>query len=116
MTGKVRVLAAMGAAVTIVDRDAVVFIDYFKPGKLNELSHNHQVCSDSPRYAVDLLHPRALERLLQVEPFRWRIDGSDVLTWSADLDPETLLQRLRVLIGIVRQVPRHVIADRARSR
>lgn len=76
----------------------------------------YRVRSDSPRYAVDILNSRALEQLLQVEPFRWRIDGSDVVTWSADTNPEELLQRLRILVGIAQHVPRHVVADRAAGR
>lgn len=73
----------------------------------------YRVRAEDRRYAVAILHPRAVETLLQIEPFTWRIDGSDLVAWSSVVDVETLCRRLEVLAGMIETVPRFVVQDYA---
>lgn len=80
----------------------------------NEMFNRYyRVRAEDRRYAVAILHPRAVEILLQLEPFAWRIDGSDLVAWSGVVDVATLCQRLDVLAEMVQTVPRFVVDDYA---
>ena len=64
------------------------------------------------RYATDMLNPRAVEALLTVEPFIWRIDGCDLIAFSQPLrDPAQILRRLEVLTTITAYIPSFVLDD-----
>jgi len=69
-----------------------------------------RVTSRMPKFASDVVHPRLMERLLQPGArANLRIEGTDILTWSAGApDLELIAPRLGLLDAVVRSIPRFV--------
>lgn len=69
------------------------------------------LCADR-RYAVDVLDPRMMERLLQPDALGYaiRIDGGAVLIWQPDPQGTAdLARRLGVVTSIAKRLPAHVV-------
>ncbi|RYV51571.1 hypothetical protein [Pengzhenrongella frigida] len=69
-----------------------------------------RVTSRMPRFASDVVHPRLMERLLRPgSATNLRIEGTEILTWSAgSTDLDLIASRLGLLDAVVRSVPRFV--------
>lgn len=69
-----------------------------------------RVTSRMPRFASDVVHPRLMERLLRPgSRANIRIEGTDILTWSAGVpDLDVVAARLGLLDAVVRSIPRFV--------
>jgi len=69
-----------------------------------------RVTSRMPRFASDVVHPRLMERLLRPgSRANLRIEGTDILTWSAGVpDLDVVAARLGLLDAVVRSIPRFV--------
>ena len=69
-----------------------------------------RVTSRMPRFAHDVVHPRLMERLLRPGArANLRIEGTDILTWSAGVpDLDLVAARLGLLDAVVRSIPRFV--------
>jgi hypothetical protein len=79
-------------------------------------NRRYRVDCDDRRYAVDVLTPRTVEALLTVRPFRWRIDGADLIALAPATDsPPEVLARLSALVAIASGIPSYVWKDRGRK-
>jgi hypothetical protein len=68
--------------------------------------NRHYVVRGSARTASDLLTPRAMDALVKVEPFHWRVEGTDVLSWQqGPFSPSQLLERLSTLGTLLDAAP-----------
>jgi len=69
-----------------------------------------RVTSRMPRFASDVVHPRLMERLLRPgSRTNLRIEGTEILTWSAGTtDLDLIAPRLGLLDAVVRSIPRFV--------
>jgi len=69
-----------------------------------------RVTSRMPKFASDVVHPRLMERLMQPGArANIRIEGTDILTWSAGApDLDLVASRLGLLDAVVRSIPRFV--------
>jgi len=69
-----------------------------------------RVTSRMPRFASDVVHPRLMERLLRPgSRTNLRIEGTEILTWSAGTtDLDLIASRLGLLDAVVRSIPRFV--------
>ena len=69
-----------------------------------------RVTSRMPRFASDIVHPRLMERLLRPgSRTNLRIEGTEILTWSAGTtDLDLIAPRLGLLDAVVRSIPRFV--------
>lgn len=65
----------------------------------------------SRRFAVALLNPRGVESLLRVEPFAWRIRGSEVVAWWPVSAPAETMARVDALCGLVGSIPQFLWTD-----
>ncbi|MGH3757582.1 hypothetical protein [Actinophytocola sp.] len=79
----------------------------------DDFNRRFQVAAHDRKYAVDVLNPRAVEALLAVADFEWRIDGSDLVgIWDATTaDPDAVHTRLHALTTVAELIPAHVVAD-----
>jgi hypothetical protein len=78
-------------------------------------NRRYRVSCEDRKYAVDVLTPRTVEALLSVRPFRWRIDGADLIALGSASDgPAQVLPRVEVLAGIAARIPSFVWKDRGR--
>jgi hypothetical protein len=73
-----------------------------------DFNRRFRVHAADRKYASDVLTPRAVDALLSVEPFAWRIIAGDLLAWSSPTDGATLLARLRVLSTVAQSIPAFV--------
>jgi hypothetical protein len=70
------------------------------------------VTAHDPKFASDVLTPRTMQALLAAPPLAWRIDGSDLVSWSTGAcGPTQLLQRLATLSAVVTGIPAFVWHD-----
>jgi hypothetical protein len=79
-----------------------------------EFNRRWRVEADDPKFASDVLHPRLMARLCRVDSIGLsiRIDGSDVLCWSAGPPiAEFVGLRVEVLRAIAEAIPRFVWLD-----
>ena len=69
-----------------------------------------RVTSRMPRFASDVVHPRLMERLLRPGArANLRIEGTEILTWSAGTpDLDLIAPRRGLLDAVVRSIPRFV--------
>lgn len=69
-----------------------------------------RVTSRMPRFASDVIHPRLMERLLRPgSRTNLRIEGTEILTWSAGRpDLDVIATRLGLLDAVIRSIPRFV--------
>jgi Protein of unknown function (DUF3137) len=71
-----------------------------------------RVSSSDPKYASDMLPPRAMEELLAAPHLPWRIEGASILTWQdATLDPDVVESRLAALDAVISGIPTFVWKD-----
>ena len=76
-------------------------------------NRRYRVQVEDRRYAVDVLNQRTVAELLSTEPFRWRIDGPDLIAFGTPLaGREQILDRLRILAAIAHNIPSFVWQDR----
>jgi len=81
-----------------------------------DFNRRYRVSCADRKFAVDILTPRTVEALLSVRPFRWRIDGSDLIAIDAATEsPAAVLDRVAVLAGVAAGIPSFVWKDRGRS-
>lgn len=78
--------------------------------ELEDFNRAWRVTSRMPRFASDVVHPRLMERLLRPgSRANIRIEGTDILTWSAGVpDLDVVAARLGLLDAVVRSIPRFV--------
>jgi hypothetical protein len=73
-----------------------------------------RIQAPNPKFAHDVLHPRAMERLLRADArgISIRIEGTDLLAWSSGL-PRTaaIAARVQLLCALIELVPRYVWLD-----
>jgi hypothetical protein len=102
--GKENILTRIGSAVGFAD------IEF----ESDDFNRAFRVRCDDPKFASDVLHPRAMELLLQHgRGVEWRFTGYDMLSWrSGRLDIPDLLQRLHVMRRVIESIPSFVWKDR----
>ncbi|MCW2665067.1 MAG: hypothetical protein JWN57_29 [Frankiales bacterium] len=72
----------------------------------------YRVTAQDPRLAYDVLHPRAMQLLLDRPPVAVRLLGADAVSWdSGRLDAGDLLVRLETVSDLLDAVPQRVWAD-----
>jgi len=77
----------------------------------------HVICKDR-RYAVDVLEPRMMERLMHPDALGYaiRIDAGAVLIWQSDPQGVAdLSRRLSVVTSIAKRIPAHVARPHAEA-
>lgn len=77
-----------------------------------EFNRAWQVLSADRRFAIDVVEPRMMELLMRPDMQGWavRIEGSQVLVWSAGRSGVgELSRRLDVVCGVARRIPAHVV-------
>lgn len=93
-----RVLGALGAA--DIDLESAQF------------NRQWRVLCDDRRYAIDVLDPRMMERLMaqHITGLAVRIDGDRILAWSAGrADVGELARRVGLVVGVAQRIPAHVV-------
>jgi hypothetical protein len=102
--GKENLLTRIGSAIGIAD------IEF----ESEEFNRAFRVSCSDPKFASDVLHPRAMEMLLQHgRGAEWRFDGADMLSWRRGrLDIPDLLQRVDLMCRVVQSIPTFVWKDR----
>ena len=102
--GKENMLTRFGAMVGFAD------IEF----ESEDFNRAFRVRCDDPKFASDVLHPRAMEMLLQHgRGAEWRFEGPDMLSWrSGRLDIADLLQRTDLMCRVIKSIPMFVWKDR----
>lgn len=71
-----------------------------------------RVSASDPKYASDVLAPRAMEQLLAAPHVPWRIQGDCILTWQdSPLQPEEVEAHLLGLDAVISGIPTFVWKD-----
>ena len=80
----------------------------------DDFNRAFRVRCDDPKFASDLLHPRAMEMLLQYgRGTEWRFEGADMISWrSGRTDLPDVLQRGDLMCRVMNSVPTFVWKDR----
>jgi hypothetical protein len=73
-----------------------------------EFNRLWRVQAGQPAYAVAVLNPRAVEALLQVEPFAWHIEGNHLVAAGTPRPAAELAARLDALVAIAANLPGHL--------
>ena len=82
------------------------------PLESEEFNRRYRVATDHPRFAYDVLHPRAMAGLLAAPALNLRLAGTEALSWDGGrTTPADLLARLEVLSRLVDGVPAYVWKD-----
>lgn len=102
--GKENMLTRIGSVVGFAD------IEF----ESEDFNRAFRVQCDDPKFASDVLHPRAMEMLLaHGRGSEWRFDGADMLSWrSGRIDVPDLLQRVDLMCRVVKSIPAFVWKDR----
>lgn len=102
--GRETVLTRIGSAIGISD------IEF----ESEDFNRAFRVSCSDPKFASDVLHPRAMEMLLQHgRGDEWRFEGADMLSWrSGRVDIPDLLQRVDLMCRVVQSIPTFVWKDR----
>lgn len=102
--GKENMLTRIGSAVGIAD------IEF----ESEDFNRAFRVKCDDPKFASDVLHPRAMEMLLEHgRGQEWRFEGADMLSWRRGrLDIPDLLQRVDLMCRVIQCIPSFVWKDR----
>jgi hypothetical protein len=79
-----------------------------------DFNRRYRVRSDDRRLAYDVLHPRAVERLLAAPTLNLRLDRADALLWDRGTTKlDELPARLALLSQLVGGIPSYVWTDRS---
>jgi hypothetical protein len=77
-----------------------------------DFNRRFKVTARNPKFASDVLTPRTMETMLRADGLAWRIEGSDLVSWSSGrLAPVDLLAKLATLNGVVDGIPSFVWHD-----
>ncbi|MEO6714111.1 MAG: hypothetical protein ABIM89_11865 [Mycobacteriales bacterium] len=102
--GNENILTRIGSAVGFSD------IEF----ESEDFNRAFRVKCDDAKFASDVLHPRAMEMLLQHgRGAEWRFEGADMLSWrSGRLDIPDVLQRVDLMCRVLQSIPTFVWKDR----
>jgi hypothetical protein len=102
--GKENILTRIGSAVGFAD------IEF----ESEDFNRAFRVKCDDAKFASDVLHPRAMEMLLQHgRGAEWRFEDADMLSWrSGRIDIPDVLQRVDLMCRVLQSIPIFVWKDR----
>ncbi|MBK8269307.1 MAG: hypothetical protein IPK83_13770 [Planctomycetes bacterium] len=81
-----------------------------------EFSRKFHVSAADRKFAYDLIHPRAMEYLLETDNLSWEFDGDVIAVYKHGVfDPGRIMPAIQTAVGFVKHVPEFVKADRSRT-
>lgn len=100
--GRESVLTRLGSAIGLDDIEL----------ESDDFNRTFRVQSSAPKFAHDVLHPRAMQSLIAADCPAFRVVDDNVLMWcKGKASPESLLGHLAALRGFVESVPQFVWKD-----
>ena len=80
-----------------------------------EFSRRFHVSAKERKFAYDLIHPRAMEYLLDHDSYSWEFDGTVIALYqSSRFKPEAIQSAIQTAIGFIPLIPEYVLAERSR--
>jgi hypothetical protein len=71
-----------------------------------DFNRRFTVWADDPKYATDVLSPQLAGKLLESGPYRWRLEGDRLISWTTgSIDTSTLRPWFAALVDIVDSIP-----------